>query len=279
MNDFCNDTSSNLIASDMALDQFYTNSDLANKYVERLLNRWPDPDVLFIEPSAGTGAFLKPIIDAGRKFCAFDIEPKASDILQEDFLDYDLQPLMLNHSAIVFVGNPPFGKNANTAVKFFNHAAIYASEIAFIVPRTFRKISLQKQLHKKMHLLEDSEVPLNSFIRFGNVYDVPCLWQIWRRMKDNRIALSLPSVDHLIRYTTPSDAEFAMRRVGFNAGRIIDKDIGGLSKTSHYFMRELRSGVAEAMRNVDWTEITKNAVGPRSLSKAEIAFKLKEIYS
>ena len=259
------------------LDQFYTCPYLANNYTTKLLKKWPNPDVLFIEPSAGTGAFTNPLTQAGRKFYAFDLDPKAPHIIQTDFLLCNLQHYVANYSTVVVLGNPPFGKNSTTAIKFFNKVAPYASEIAFIVPRTFRKFSIQKQLHSKFHLTEDQNIKPYAFIRHGESYDVPCAWQIWTKQKNKRITLTPPSIDHLLQYTAPIDAEFAMRRVGFYAGQVITKNIASLSTSSHYFMRELTDGVIDAMRRNDWTKITKQTAGVRSLSKAEIAFTLNNL--
>ena len=262
----------------MPLDQFYTRPDLSRAYVGQILKRWRDPDVLFVEPSAGVGAFVSPLLTAGRKVCAIDIDPKKFDMIQSDFLQFDLAPLKRNHSAIVVVGNPPFGKNASTAVRFFNHAAQHADEIAFIVPRTFRKFSLQKRLHEMFHLSHDEDVVDQAFIRFGNPHNVPCAWQIWTQRKISRPVKIPPPVDHLIIYTTPANACFAMRRVGFHAGRITTEEFVSLSKSTHYFIKEAVDGVVDALRSVDWTALSAQTAGSRSLSKAEIAFKLNEAY-
>lgn len=260
-----------------ALDQFYTRPELAEAYVAEIIERWRDPDVLFVEPSAGAGAFSQPLLDAGRKTRAVDIDPQAPGIQRMDFL---LPGGIFGgtHSAIVVIGNPPFGKNACTAVRFFNRAAAYADEIAFIVPRTFRKISLQKRLHSNFHLSSDSDVERYAFLRLGNRHDVPCAWQVWTRRPMERPTLSPPSVDHLIGYTTPRLANFAMRRVGFYAGRVTTTDLMSLSQTTHYFMREMADGVIDALRGVNWSELAGQTAGARSLSKAEIAFKLDEVY-
>lgn len=267
----------------MSLGQFYTRPDLAGVYVAEVLDRWRDPGVVFVEPSAGTGAFLHPIMDAGRPVCAFDIDPKAPGIRKADFLtaqdvDWNLTCLADDHSAVVVVGNPPFGKNACMAVRFFNKAAFHADEIAFIVPRTFRKRSVQKRLHAKFHLSFDSDVEPDAFVRFGQPHDVPCAWQVWTRRDADRIIPQPPSVDHLIDYTTPRAADFAMRRVGFYAGRVVTENIMSLSETTHYFMRELTHGAIDTLRRVNWTDLAAQTAGVRSLSKTEIAFKLGEVH-
>ncbi len=262
-----------------SFDQFYTHPELARAFAAEIVGRWGDDhDVLFVEPAAGAGAFRDPLVGAGRKVRAIDIAPQAPGILQGDFLGlHDL--FAGDHSAVVVIGNPPFGKNASMAVRFFNRAAIHADEIAFIVPRTFRKMSVQGRLHRNFHLSWDRDVPGDAFLLSGNPHDVPCAWQIWTRQPYERIMPPAPPVDHLIDYTTPGRASFAMRRVGFYTGRIVTQNISTLSRTTHYFMREVRYGVIDTLRSINWLDVTAQTAGVRSLSKREIAFRLSEIYN
>lgn len=257
------------------VDQFYTRPDLASTFAAQVVARWPEPDVLFVEPSAGDGAFVRPLLAAGRLVRAMDIAPAIPDIEQGDFLGphrlFDGQ-----HSTTVVIGNPPFGKNASLATRFFNRASQDADAIAFIVPRTFRKLSLQARLNPYFHLVVDDDVPRDAFLLDGTKHDVPCAWQIWERRDDERVIEEPPSVDHLIQYTKPGLADFAVRRVGFYAGRVVVDNITQLSLTTHYFLREIEEGVISKLKSIDWVPLTEQTAGVRSLSKREIAFKLSE---
>lgn len=261
----------------MDLDQFYTQPELARSYIKEMLRRWPGSDVLFVEPSAGNGAFLRPLLASKRQVRAMDLEPQAEQIASMDFLQTD-HVVTAHHQAIVVVGNPPFGKNASTAVKFFNHAASYADEIAFIVPRTFRKRSIQKRLNLNFHLVADKDVKPYAFLLNGRPHDVPCAWQIWTRKNRLRIVPKPPKVDHLIQYTEPEKASFAMRRVGFYAGKISTSHILALSVTTHYFIKDVTQGVIDIMRHIDWQAPASQTAGVRSLAKSDIAFRLYEAY-
>lgn len=255
------------------IDPFYTHPELACAYAGAAAERWPDPDTLFVEPAAGAGAFVRPLREAGRKVRAMDIAPRGKGIIQGDFF----KPHRLfrgRHAGIVVLGNPPFGRNASLAAQFFNRAAEDADGIAFIVPRTFRKMSLQARLDPLFHLAADEDVPEEAFLLDGQAYDVPCAWQVWERGDNERTMPEPPSVDHLIQYTSPALADFAMRRVGFYAGRVIERNITRLSKTTHYFLRELRNGVKDLLAGIDWLGVTDQTAGVRSLSKREIAFKI-----
>lgn len=262
-----------LLPQPACLDQFYTHPDLAGTFAMEVSDRWRDPNVLFVEPSAGDGAFVRPLRRARRNVRAMDIAPEGRGIIQGDFLcQHDL--FRGRHSKIVVVGNPPFGRNASLAVQFFNRAAMSADAIAFIVPRTFRKASLQLRLNSRFHLVEDQNVQPNAFLVDGCAHDVPCAWQIWERRLELRQMPNPPSVDHLIEYTDPAGANFAMRRVGFYAGRIIPEDFTNLSRSTHYFLREITRGVMDVMKDIEWVDIAAQTAGVRSLSKREIAIEL-----
>jgi hypothetical protein len=133
-----------------ALDQFYTSRPVAKKCFQILKNKFvlKDDDV-FLEPSAGDGAFFELFPTGRREGC--DLEPKHPEVVKANFLT-EFQPI----SAVkrwICCGNPPFGKNSSLAVQFFNRAAEFCEVIAFVVPLTFRKSSLQKRLNSHFELL------------------------------------------------------------------------------------------------------------------------------
>ena len=72
-----------------------------------------------VDPSAGAGAFSNRMGGC----VAIDIEPRAAGIIKQDFLQW--KPAVKLGRCLV-IGNPPFGRNANLAVKFFNHAAQFS---------------------------------------------------------------------------------------------------------------------------------------------------------
>ena len=57
------------------------------------------------------------------------------------------------------VGNPPFGKFSSLVIKFFNHSDEWSDVIAFIISKTFRKISVQNKLNKYFKLVLDKDIP------------------------------------------------------------------------------------------------------------------------
>ena len=171
------------------LDKFYTIPAISEKCLYTIgtkydWNKWD----LVIEPSAGNGSFLLNIPTT--KKVGIDISPEHPNIIKKDFLEY-APPSLTN---ILVVGNPPFGKISSLAVKFFNHSAKWCSVIAFIIPKTFRRVSLQNRLHKNFHLVHDDDIPSDP-CSFNPPMQVKCCFQIWERKTDERKFVKL-SVKH-----------------------------------------------------------------------------------
>ncbi len=138
------------------LDQIFTTDEVARDLLDFVIRRYGSHQHLFIEPSAGLGAFLKhmPASKIG-----IELDCKIPGLLAADFLTVSVHCT----PPIIVVGNPPFGKNSSMAVDFFNHAARMADVIAFVLPLTFRKASIQNRLHEKFHLVDEVDVPALAF--------------------------------------------------------------------------------------------------------------------
>ena len=99
---------------------------------------------LIVEPSCGEGSFVREIRKRTNvPIDAVDIEPKIEPtsvddtrVIKSDFIKYSPENERQN---ILVIGNPPFGKNSNTAFDFVNRAAVYAKLIAFVVPGIWAK--------------------------------------------------------------------------------------------------------------------------------------------
>ena len=70
---------------DYGLDQFYTNTDIAQECIDTIDVSKYD---IVVEPSAGMGAFYN-LIDHPNKI-GIDIEPKCSGVIKQDFLEWNL---------------------------------------------------------------------------------------------------------------------------------------------------------------------------------------------
>jgi hypothetical protein len=168
------------------LDKFYTIPAISEKCLTSIgsLYNWSDWD-LVIEPSAGNGSFLTRIPTA--KKLGIDISPEHDDIIKQDFLTYNPPS---DTGKILVVGNPPFGRVSSLAIKFFNHASKWADVIAFIIPRTFRRVSVHNKLNTNFHLIFDEEIPMEP-CAFSPPMMAKCCFQIWEKNATKRTIVEL----------------------------------------------------------------------------------------
>lgn len=172
------------------LDKFYTKPEIATQCYDFLKQFYPSlENEMFLEPSAGSGNFL-PLL---KQYEAYDIAPEGDNIIKADFLS-----LTLNRNDYITIGNPPFGKRSKLAIEFFNHAAKFSKIIAFIVPVSFMKWGVHKELDPKFKLQAYMYIPKNSFTDKGKDFSVRCVFQIWTQenISDNLRILKAPPIKH-----------------------------------------------------------------------------------
>jgi hypothetical protein len=249
-------------------DQFYTNPRVAKKCIDTILSLCPDTKTyLWIEPSAGNGAFLNQV---PFEKIGLDIDPMAPDIVKKDYLKWTPP----SREAVVF-GNPPFGRQASLA-KAFIAKSHYAKLIAFILPKSFTKPSMFNAFPKKFHLIYSVELEKDSFLINDSPYHVPCVFQIWEKRDSER-----PEEEKVLpigfRYVKATeDYHIAFRRVGGLAGKCYD--VGEFSVQSHYFIVfDNPKPIQKIMKKINQHIFPSNTVGPRSLSKTETNRVLNEI--
>jgi len=263
-------------------DQFYTNENVAKSCIQRILTLLPhSSDYLWIEPSAGNGAFLHNIPAAFAKV-GIDLDPKAADIQKHDYLEWTLSPTPTDKNIIVF-GNPPFGRQSSLAKAFIAKSCEFAQVIAFILPKSFTKPSMTNTFGRRFHCLQSVDLEKNSFVINGAPYDVPCVFQIWEKKDTDRTieAKIAPVGFQYVKSTdTISPYHIAFRRVGGLAGKCYKNDGTAYSVQSHHFLRFAEVAVSHTdaiIEQINAHVFPSNTVGPRSLSKSEVNVVLNSI--
>ena len=226
------------------LDKFYTIPSYSKICIDKLFELYTITDFdLIIEPSAGNGSFYNQI-DSVNKI-GIDILPEDSSIIKQDFFTY--RP-PLDKKNILVIGNPPFGKISSIAIKFFNHSSKWANVIAFIIPRTFRRFSVQNKLNNNFHLIYDSDVPLNPCC-FTPKLNVKCCFQIWHRQNNIRPVINLEKkhddwdflafgpLDKQNQPTPPNNADFAILAYGGKIGKIEKNNLNNLRPKSWHWIK------------------------------------------
>ena len=244
-------------------DQFFTRPQAAEQFANWVKSHRL-PVSRMIEPAAGNQ-------DLARYFPGiemYDLDPKSPKITRQDFFTAQHQ----RQPGLMVIQNPPFGRGSDLAIRFFNKASTFADFIAQIVPRTFRRPSIQNRLDDDFELVDEYVLPRNSFYlpsegpRRG--YDVPAVAQIWRRTEVKRPQIQPPKPSGRYEFVRdPADADFAFRMKGRRAGQIITQGFELANPNSFFFVR----GDVAPWQAVDWSEYGNDVMGARSISKADIA--------
>lgn len=260
------------------LDKFYTIPECSKKCIDIVLTLY---DIgswdLIVEPSAGNGSFLNQI--PTDKKIGIDISPEQPDILKQDFFDY-VPPTNIKN--ILVIGNPPFGRVSSTAIKFFNHSAKFANVIAFIIPKTFRKISVQNKLDEMFYLVHDEELP-NKPCCFTPQMMVKCCFQVWERRTTIRQKIDLPTThldweflkfgpkDKHNQPTPPLGADFAIRAYGGKIGEIRTDGLTELRPKSWHWIKSIidKYELIDRFSKLDYSN-SENTARQNSMGKSEL---------
>jgi hypothetical protein len=259
------------------IDKYYTKGevaglclDLVKKYIHIA------SDDLIIEPSAGNGSFITGIKSLSNHFRFYDLEPEQDEIMKQDYLLYDYDEVKKNFNNIHIIGNPPFGRQSSLAIKFIKKSCEFCNSISFILPKSFKKESLQKTFPLDFHLIYETDLPENSFLVEGVEHDVPCIFQIWQKKIYDRISYIKLEPSGFIFVKKTENPDISFRRVGVNAGKI-DSNIEDKSIQSHYFIQFTNGKpLIDNMNKLSKIKFSfNNTVGPKSISKQEL---IKELF-
>lgn len=261
----------------MSLDKFYTIPSVAQHYIQIVQNYFDWNWDAIIEPSAGNGSFSLLLPNTCPVF-AFDIQPEHNSIIKQDFLEY--KPDVPGRYLVI--GNPPFGRVSSMAIKFFNHASTFAEVIAFIIPRTFRKTSVQNRLNLNFSLIYDEEIPLNP-CAFRPKMNAKCCFQIWVKTERPRTIL-IHDKSHsdweFLHINDKNQADFAIRAYGGNCGIIIDTNLHELAPRSYHWIKSYIDKDVLKMRfsNLNY-KLSENTARQNSIGKTELVELYKNKYN
>jgi len=295
------------------LDQFFTKPTEAKRLYEICKEKLDlDSYDIFLEPSVGANSFgsLFPLkkallmdIDPQRKVFKYDSKSDSFsrvdrteaafklNIIQMDFLSLGSAMNGLNlitEKRVIAFGNPPFGKNSSLATRFFNICATFCETICFIIPRTFKRVSVHNQLDFNFHLDFNEDLPYSTEdCIFDPVMNAKCCFQIWNKKPYKRKKITLikehsdwkflamgpkeerKGCDHP-QPTPPKNADFAMKAYGSNCGNIVTKDLHTLRpKSWHWIKCDNPEELIKKFKQLDYS-ISKDTVRQESIGRGEL---------
>jgi hypothetical protein len=270
------------------VDKFYTITSIAKRCISKVGDHYDwDQWGIVIEPSAGNGSFFMQLPVEKERKVGIDILPEHPEIIKQDFFTYSPSLSPLPSKRILVIGNPPFGRVSSLAIKFFHHAAKWADVIAFIVPRTFRRVSVQNKLDLHFHLVYDEEIPTTP-CSFTPPMMAKCCFQIWERRSESRSLITL-DVSHtdwkflsfgpkdvLGQPTPPEGADFAIRAYGGKCGEIVSDidQLKDLRPKSWHWIKCLVGGpnkkvLIERFEFLDYS-LSKDTARQNSIGRGEL---------
>lgn len=263
----------------MPNDQFYTKEPIAIYCYKKLLSIIDINNFdIILEPSIGKGAFFNLL--PTHKRVGIDIEPKIDDANIFTMNFFDFEPNVSKQ--YLTIGNPPFGKNSSLAIKFFNRASTFSNVIAFIVPRTFKRVSVQNKLDLHFDLIYNEDLPMNPCC-FEPKMSAKCCFQIWQKTNNRRQKVILPTScddfsflklgpkDSKNQPTCPTQADFTIRAYGGKCGEIRDKNLHTLRPKSWHWIKsnininELKHRFKQLDYSLSKDTVRQNSIGQREL--------------
>ena len=271
------------------LDKFYTQEHVAKQCFEFLHSQLNiSENAIYLEPSAGAGSFINLL----SHYIALDIAPEDDRIKKQDYLKYEV-----DKENFITIGNPPFGNRSKLAIDFFNKAATMSDVIAFIVPVSFMKWSVQKNLSSNFALYNYLYLEPESFTSNGKPYSVRTVFQIWVKkgsQYDNGINLRLtkqPPISHedfkIWQYNaTPEsvkyieeDWKYATYRQGYhdynqiftreNYDYIKGKMTADKKKQQFFFIKPLTEEAENLILNMDFNALAERNTATPGFGKGD----------
>lgn len=246
-------------------DRFYTKDEVAKDCIATLLPYCEEGD-LFVEPSAGGGAFFRQLPEYK---IGVDLYPTAEGVVQSNWLSYEVP------KNCVVVGNPPFGTRNSLTKAFIKHSLPFAKVIAFILPSVYRKETMQKIFPANWVLLHSHNLPDNSFLLDGMDYHVPCVFQVWGKecyfptLTDHRESSKVKVTTGDFLFCKKEDADFFI--FGASPAKTLEKELVQPNNRGYYIKQNIK-GLREIFSTTDWKSYANSSVsgGVAWYSKQEI---------
>lgn len=267
------------------LDQFYTNPNIACDCIEKM-KQHVDIDLydIHLEPSVGLCAFFNLL---GEKRIGIDISPKCEkNIICMNYLNY----IPVKDKTYLVVGNPPFGKNSSLAVQFFNKSSQFADCICFILPRIFKRVSIQNKLNLHFELIYNKDLSTSPCC-FTPKMRAKCCFQIWVRTEHKRKLVKYDKThkdfsflkhgpkDEHGQHTPQGKADFAIRAYGGRCGDIKVSELHLLCpKNWHWIKSHIDIEILKQRIQLLDFSICEDTVRQNSLGQKELIHLYKLMY-
>jgi len=256
-------------------EQYYTPPQVAQDILKVVVDLVEDfEQKVFLEPAGGTGTFINEALASGfTEVLSFDIEPHHPLVSKGNFLEKKIL-----HNNCVTVSNPPFGRNNALSIPFFNKAAEYSDLIVFIVPRSWRKWTVQNKLDRRFTLVREDDLNIDYVDASGeplskNKYLRTCV-QYWKKSDVLRDLVYVKDMG-IIERCKYQEADASLTLFGYGCGTV-KTEFEKRPNTTQMFLKLKHPRALEALKAVDFSRFFLNTAYTEALSIQEINFLLNE---
>lgn len=240
-------------------DQYYTPYDVMEYCVNKSWDVIKDLGYEvseFLEPSAGEGVFSNYLYTSGLDVIAMDLFPKGENILQQDYLNCNLE----YKPKRFIIGNPPYGSKFNLGRKFYNKSCELGDYIAFIFP--IRQLNNTQQLYK-FDLVHSEDL---GDVLFSGTRKVHCCLNVYVRPKNglnSKKNSKLKDVD-IVRQDSKKfkNMDYDIRICSWGdatAGKILKEDEHYSGEYKIKINNEkLKNKIIDTLSNIDWKKEINN---------------------
>lgn len=237
-------------------DAYFTPKDLAKKLIDKTFEELSNYEISeVIEPSAGDGSFSLQIANC----VAYDIDPKHKTIIQQDFLNFDLN----YKKNRLFIGNPPFGNRNSLSEAFYKKCVKLGDFIAFILPIS--------QLNNNQRLF-DFKLIYSEDLGKQTYSDrtIHCCFNIYVRSNEKEkkkyIFNSLSIIEHRRPKINLSD-DYDLRICAW--GSAIGKQVEFPNQYAKEFLIKInhkeKTNILKSLLNADWVKLFPMTAAPNLL--------------
>ena len=256
-------------------EQYYTPPQVAQDILKVVVDLVEDfEQKVFLEPAGGTGTFINEALQSGfTEVLSYDIEPHHPLVSKGNFLEKKIP-----HYNCVTVSNPPFGRNNALSIPFFNKAAEYSDLIVFIVPRSWRKWTVQNKLDRRFTLVREDDLNIDYVDASGeplskNKYLRTCV-QYWKKSDVLRDLVYVRDMG-IIEKCKYQEADASLTLFGYGCGTV-KTEFEKKPNTTQMFLKLKHPRALEALKAVDFSRFFLNTAYTEALSIQEINFLLNE---
>lgn len=257
-------------------EQYYTPKATAIEILFNLDGMIPDlKDRSLLEPAGGTGSFIHAAKEIGiHKIVSYDIEPHHPEVKKGNFLEQEI-----SLANAITVTNPPFGRNNSLSIPFFNHAAKYSEYIVFIVPRSWRKWSVQNKLDRRFFLIRDEDLEIgyedvNGINGYKNNHLRTCI-QYWKKSDEKLRPIYEVKDMGIVSKCSFQDADVSLTIFGYGCGTV-KTEFPRKPNTTQMFLKLHHPQALDALQSVDFSKFFRHTAYTEALSLMEINYLLNE---